>query len=369
MQLTRYLQKIFGANAGSQELGKFGSLAAGSPEYATNPAEVQELANYLGGWYDAVVGSNSPAIQDRNAIDYLFSYQLAYLMQQGIPEWNTDTEYFTGQFVSSNSLIYISLTDNNQGNAVSDAANWKIFDPNEYSSAATYGAGDRVNYDGQKWISRQGSNTGNTPSLSSLFWRLDTGKIIGEYFMYPSSTVPDGALICNGATIPRSLYPDLFAVIGTSFGEGDGSTTFNLPKSQGQFLRFPDDGFGVDPDAGSRTAMATGGATGDNIGSVQGDATARPNSSFTGSTNTTGNHAHVSGPRSTSGNAGSTDTYGITTSGSNSPDALAKGTSTGTHSYLTNTTGNHSHSLSVTGGGDSETRPTNAYFGNLYIVY
>ena len=50
--------------------------------------------------------------------------------------------------------------------------------------------------------------------------------------------LPDGFLWCDGAAVSRTLYADLFAVIGTNFGAGDGSTTFNLPSG---FLRLMGD--------------------------------------------------------------------------------------------------------------------------------
>lgn len=43
------------------------------------------------------------------------------------------------------------------------------------------------------------------------------------------AAVPDGYLLCDGSELSRTLYPELFAVIGTTYGEGDGETTFNIP--------------------------------------------------------------------------------------------------------------------------------------------
>ncbi len=43
------------------------------------------------------------------------------------------------------------------------------------------------------------------------------------------STVPTGFLFCNGQAVPRSNYAALFGIIGTTYGSGDGSTTFNVP--------------------------------------------------------------------------------------------------------------------------------------------
>ena len=58
--------------------------------------------------------------------------------------------------------------------------------------------------------------------------------------------MPTGWLKCNGALLSRTTYAALFAVIGTTYGAGDGSTTFALPDLRGEFLRGLDDGRGVD---------------------------------------------------------------------------------------------------------------------------
>ena len=49
-------------------------------------------------------------------------------------------------------------------------------------------------------------------------------------------TVPEGWLQCNGAAVSRTTYAALFAVVGTKYGSGDGSTTFNLPNLQHKFI-------------------------------------------------------------------------------------------------------------------------------------
>lgn len=126
-RLTRVLQKIFGVNAGANQIGQFGSLASGSPTTTTDPEVIQSLANFETGWYGAILGNNSPAIQDVNALAHLMFRQLAYIMQSGVPEWETNTEYFIGSFVSNGAgSIYKSITDNNIGNALTDPANWTI---------------------------------------------------------------------------------------------------------------------------------------------------------------------------------------------------------------------------------------------------
>ncbi len=125
-KITRATQKRFGSTAAPEEIGKFGSLAAGTPEYAASPAEIQEYVNFLGGWFDAILGENSPPIEDMNALFILAFYQIGYILQTGVAEWDADTVYYIGSLVNDgNGTIYSSLTDDNQGNDVSDTAEWK----------------------------------------------------------------------------------------------------------------------------------------------------------------------------------------------------------------------------------------------------
>ena len=60
---------------------------------------------------------------------------------------------------------------------------------------------------------------------------------VGAIFFFPVETPPEYTLECNGAAISRSAYAELFALIGTKHGAGDGATTFNLPDLRGKFIR------------------------------------------------------------------------------------------------------------------------------------
>lgn len=80
--------------------------------------------------------------------------------------------------------------------------------------------------------------------------------------------IPKGYLFCNGQEISRNYYQKLFDVIGTNFGNGNGSTTFNVPDMRGNFMRGTDYGAGRDPDRGYRTSMRNGNS-GDEVGSWQ----------------------------------------------------------------------------------------------------
>lgn len=63
---------------------------------------------------------------------------------------------------------------------------------------------------------------------------------------FAGSSAPTGWLKCNGAAVSRTTYSALFAQISTTYGSGDGSTTFNVPDLRGEFVRGWDDGRGVD---------------------------------------------------------------------------------------------------------------------------
>ena len=71
------------------------------------------------------------------------------------------------------------------------------------------------------------------PVKAAIVARLPAGFVAA----WPGNTPPDGWLVCNGSAVSRTTYADLFAAIGTTFGAGDGSTTFKLPDYQGDFLR------------------------------------------------------------------------------------------------------------------------------------
>ena len=101
----------------------------------------------------------------------------------------------------------------------------------------------------------------------------------GKINYFAGNTAPSGYLKANGAAISRTTYSDLFAAIGTTFGTGDGATTFNVPDLRGEFLRGYDDSRGVDSgrifgsaqvdDFKSHTHLRP--AIGSNLGSSSGD--------------------------------------------------------------------------------------------------
>lgn len=81
---------------------------------------------------------------------------------------------------------------------------------------------------------------------------------IGAIQAYGGATAPAGWLMCDGSAVSRSAYSELYAAIGTAFGEGDGSTTFNLPDLRGRTAI--GSGIGTASDATERTIGQAGGS-------------------------------------------------------------------------------------------------------------
>ena len=85
-------------------------------------------------------------------------------------------------------------------------------------------------------------------------YALNAKEPAGVIKMFAGSIdkIPEGYLLCNGAEISRTDYPDLFDAIGVNAGNGDGSTTFNLPDFRGMFPRGVSGDSGNDPNANER---------------------------------------------------------------------------------------------------------------------
>lgn len=76
---------------------------------------------------------------------------------------------------------------------------------------------------------------------------------IGSIIAYPSGTIPENYLVCDGSTVSRNTYAELYDVIGDTYGAGDGSTTFNLPNLTGRVAVGVASGYSLGAKAGSET--------------------------------------------------------------------------------------------------------------------
>jgi hypothetical protein len=126
-KLTRITQLAFGTSGPVGDFGAFGSKALNpaSPVFTQNPATIQSLAPFLDGWGQAIIGNYEPPLEDMNGLFLLIFYQLGYILEMGIAEYDAATVYFTNSICQSGGSTYQSLSDNNVGNAPStNPASW-----------------------------------------------------------------------------------------------------------------------------------------------------------------------------------------------------------------------------------------------------
>lgn len=137
--------------------------------------------------------------------------------------------------------LYQSQVDNNVTNPDTGGAGWAIL----VNKAATL-------------VQAQAGTSSElviTPSvLASMLANI--GVTPGQIGMFGMTTPPTGWLKADGAAVSRTTYANLFAAIGTTWGAGNGTTTFNVPELRGEFPRFFDDGRGID--SGRAFASAQG---------------------------------------------------------------------------------------------------------------
>ncbi len=97
-----------------------------------------------------------------------------------------------------------------------------------------------------------GASTVLTSDGTDISWAAAGGAGVptGTVIYHAANTPPTDFIKANGAAVSRTTYSDLFTAIGTTFGVGDGSSTFNVPDLRGEFMRGWDDSRGID---GSRS--------------------------------------------------------------------------------------------------------------------
>jgi len=165
------------------------------------------------------------------------------------------------------------------------------------------------------------------------------GTATGTIVPWSSASVPTGFLECDGAAVSRSTYSALFAVVGTTYGAGDGASTFNLPNLADNVAIGKSPGKALASTGGANTVASTG-----NVGGSTANATL--------STPQLASHNHLIvgqpfGPGS----------------GSRTTGAMGGGVYTGNRG----SDGGHSHNMSATFSGDS-TSVLQPYLTLLYII-
>ncbi len=171
---NRITGKVFGENAtatgDNPEIGQFGSAQAGSYIGTTDVKTIQALPAWQKGWVGAVTPeTNFPPLPEMTGAMKVLSQQQCYLLQQGLAEWDNTTIYYKNNFSSKNGKIYISQSDENQGNdPETDTTNWKEF------------------------------TSGGLP-IGTVFPLFCTANY-----------VPEGALPCNGSEYAKSMFVDFY---------------------------------------------------------------------------------------------------------------------------------------------------------------
>ena len=106
-------------------------------------------------------------------------------------------------------------------------------------------------------LAKGAADTVLTSDGTDISWAAAGGVVpAGAIIYHAANSAPTGFLKANGATVSRSTYADLFSAIGTTFGAGDGSTTFLVPDLRGEFMRGWDDSRGVDSGRSFGSAQA-----------------------------------------------------------------------------------------------------------------
>ena len=214
-----------------------------------------------GEWYNAVQETLAQAIEQGMgvALDPNDHLQLLKLIKHIAWAGNSAAPYqvqdetltaLAGLTTSADKLIYATGADAFAMTALTPFARTLLDDADAVTARATLGAAPLAS------PALTGIPTAPTASTGTRSTQLATTAFVGaesqiaaptgSVYTFAGSTVPTGWLKCNGALLSRTTYASLFAVIGTTYGAGDGSTTFALPDLRGEFVRGVDDGRGVD---------------------------------------------------------------------------------------------------------------------------
>ena len=185
-------------------------------------------------------------------------------------DWDAVTVYSQNDIVTgSDGTYYKSLVNNNENNepSISPSLWTEVTLNNVWNGSVTYSIDDTVVYEvtGQKYISLTANNLNNIPSDTlGVNWKLAIDDAIlhslvpvGTMVMWTGlrSAIPTGWILC-GQAVSRTTYAELFATIGTLWGVGDGSTTFDLPPDS-KFPIAADDDVGGSYDSGDTGGSLT----------------------------------------------------------------------------------------------------------------
>ena len=177
-------------------------------------------------------GGIAPERGDFNALFKYLGEYIYYAMQGGVYTYVTTYDYTAGNFVLHEGSLYLCIASNGPGSAVkypTDTAYWRRLAL--MSDMPAVGNGVLTIQNNGATVATFSANqaTNETINIDAL--------PIGSYIQFAGRQAPAGFLVCNGGAISRTTYSALFAVIGTTYGSGDGWSTFNLPNLTDRFLQ------------------------------------------------------------------------------------------------------------------------------------
>lgn len=150
-------------------------------------------------------GGNAVGRTEMNALFSTIAENVYFQQQGGVYQYANNVNYTVGTVVLYSNNIYKCIRANGPASTVANPTN------------TTY------------W-----TRFALITDINPLYNLVPTGVILP----YGGVTAPSGFLICDGSAVSRTAYANLFAVIGTRYGAGNGSTTFNVPKlNDGSFVR------------------------------------------------------------------------------------------------------------------------------------
>ena len=158
-KISRLTGKIFGetatATGDDPEIGQFGSALAGTYNGTTDVATIQGLAAWSNGFIDAVTSQNQyPPLPEMTGFGKVLSHQICYTLQQGVPEWDSATEYYSNAFCAYKGAIYKSIADAHTNQQPDISPNYWVNYLTNYtpfsinSGSALNGANNTLTYSG-----------------------------------------------------------------------------------------------------------------------------------------------------------------------------------------------------------------------------
>ncbi len=227
-KLERAKQEVFANQAGSRQITEFGTAKAEDPVYTKDVSQIQN-SNFLYGWNSALLPDKAPWMEDMNALFYAITRQLAYLYQEGVPEYDPNTEYSQNALARGigSATIYYSKIPENTGNSLNDNNYWGVLlDSSLTTDLKSYIDTQIQNIQTEIQEQVPDYSQGITvpfPTTGSRFTAPQNGIYVTSIFRNQSST----QLYINGIL---TAYKHTDRADGASFGD------FTIPLSKGDVI-------------------------------------------------------------------------------------------------------------------------------------